>query len=281
MRIGFIGAGRVGFTLGKYMKEHGAEVTGYYSRTSEHAEEAARFTDTEVYDDPDKLIKDSDYIYLTVSDNAIEPLFKELDAKYDLTGKTFCHTSGAMSSKAFADSKHEVYGYSVHPNFAVSDKLTSYLNFQNAFITIEGSHQHLGEIVEFYRNIGLHVGVISAESKPKYHAASVFASNFVCGIYGTAIRLLTECGFSDESAHMALKGLFLGNATGVAERGPVAQLTGPAERCDTKTINKHLEVLSDQDAELYKLLTSETLTLAKEKNVDRDYSELERLLTAE
>ncbi len=73
MRIGFIGAGRVGFTLGKYMKEHGAEVTGYYSRTSEHAEEAARFTDTEVYDDPDKLIKDSDYIYLTVSDNAIEP----------------------------------------------------------------------------------------------------------------------------------------------------------------------------------------------------------------
>ncbi len=281
MRIGFIGAGRVGFTLGKYMKEHGAEVTGYYSRTSEHAEEAARFTDTEVYDDPDKLIKDSDYIYLTVSDNAIEPLFRELDAKYDLIGKTFCHTSGAMSSKAFADSKHEVYGYSVHPNFAVSDKLTSYLNFQNAFITIEGSHQHLGEIVEFYRDIGLHVGVISAESKPKYHAASVFASNFVCGIYGTAIRLLTECGFSDESAHMALKGLFLGNATGVAERGPVAQLTGPAERCDTKTINKHLEVLSDQDAELYKLLTSETLTLAKEKNVDRDYSELERLLTAE
>ena len=281
MRIGFIGAGRVGFTLGKYMKEHGAEVTGYYSRTSEHAEEAARFTDTEVYDDPDKLIKDSDYIYLTVSDNAIEPLFRELDAKYDLAGKTFCHTSGAMSSKAFADSKHEVYGYSVHPNFAVSDKLTSYLNFQNAFITIEGSHQHLGEIVEFYRDIGLHVGVISAESKPKYHAASVFASNFVCGIYGTAIRLLTECGFSDESAHMALKGLFLGNATGVAERGPVAQLTGPAERCDTKTINKHLEVLSDQDAELYKLLTSETLTLAKEKNVDRDYSELERLLTAE
>ena len=281
MRIGFIGAGRVGFTLGRYMKEHGAEVTGYYSRTSEHAEEAARFTDTEVYDYPDKLIKDSDYIYLTVSDNAIEPLFKELDAKYDLTGKTFCHTSGAMSSKAFADSKHEVYGYSVHPNFAVSDKLTSYLNFQNAFITIEGSHQHLGEIVEFYRNIGLHVGVISAESKPKYHAASVFASNFVCGIYGTAIRLLTECGFSDESAHMALKGLFLGNASGVAERGPVAQLTGPAERCDTKTINKHLEVLSGQDAELYKLLTSETLTLAKEKNVDRDYSELERLLTAE
>ncbi len=280
MRIGFIGAGRVGFTLGKYLREHGADISGYYSRTAEHAKEAALFTDTRMYDDPDKLIKDSDCIYLTVSDNAIEPCFRELDSKYNLTGKIICHTSGAMSSKAFADSKHEVYGYSVHPNFAVSDKLTSYLNFRNAFITIEGSHQHLGEIVEFYKNLGFHVGVISAESKPKYHAASVFASNFVCGIYGTAVRLLTECGFSDESAHLALKGLFLGNATGVAENGPVSQLTGPAERCDTKTIKKHLMVLSEQDAELYKLLTSETLTLAKEKNVDRDYSALESLLAA-
>ena len=280
MRIGFIGAGRVGYTLGKYMKEHGADVTGYYSRTPEHAKEAARFTDTCFYDDPDKLIKDSDCIYLTVSDNAIQSVFNELDENYDLTGRIICHTSGAMSSKAFADSKHEVYGYSVHPNFAVSDKLTSYLNFQNAFITIEGDHHHLGEIVEFYKNLGLHVGVISAESKPKYHAASVFASNFVCGIYGTAVRLLTECGFSEESASLALRGLFLGNAAGVGEKGPVGQLTGPTERCDTKTIRTHLEVLSPGDAELYKMLTSETLALAKKKNVDRDYSELESLLKA-
>ena len=280
MRIGFIGAGRVGYTLGKYMKEHGADVTGYYSRTPEHAKEAARFTDTCFYDDPDKLIKDSDCIYLTVSDNAIQSVFNELDENYDLTGRIICHTSGAMSSKAFADSKHEVYGYSVHPNFAVSDKLTSYLNFRNAFITIEGDHRHLGEIVEFYKDMGLHVGVISAESKPKYHAASVFASNFVCGIYGTAVRLLTECGFSEESASLALRGLFLGNAAGVGEKGPVGQLTGPTERCDTKTIRTHLEVLSPGDAELYKMLTSETLALAKKKNVDRDYSELESLLKA-
>ena len=183
-----------------------------------------------------------------------------------------------MSSKVFADSKNEVCGYSIHPNFAVSDKLTSYLNFQNAFITIEGNHRHLGEIVEFYKSLALHVGVISAESKPKYHAASVFASNFVCGICGSAIRLLEECGFSYDDAVAALKGLFIANANGIFENGPEVQLTGPAERCDTSTILKHLEVLSDEDKELYKLLTKETLYLAKKKNVDRDYSSLESLL---
>ena len=278
MRIGFIGAGRVGYTLGRFMMEHGADVTGYYSRTSIHAEEAAHFTDTRYYDNPEKLIKDSDCIYLTVSDNAISEVFKELDEHYDLTGKIMCHTSGAMSSKVFTDSKNEVCGYSIHPNFAVSDKLTSYLNFRNAFITIEGNHRYLGEMVEFYKNLGLRVGVISAESKPKYHAASVFASNFVCGIYGTAVRLLTECGFSQEDAVLALKGLFSANASGIVEKGPVLQLTGPAERCDTSTILKHLDVLSEEDKALYKLLTRETVNIAKQKNVDRDYSSLESLL---
>ncbi len=278
MRIGFIGAGRVGCTLGRFMKEHGVRVAGYYSRTAEHAEEAAHFTDTRYYDDPAYLVRDSDCIYLTVSDNAISEVFHELDRNFDLTDKILCHTSGAMSSKVFADSINEVCGYSIHPNFAVSDKLTSYLNFQNAFITIEGNHRHLGEIVEFYKALGLRVGVIGAESKPKYHAASVFASNFVCGIYGSAIRMLQECGFSYDDAFAALKGLFEANAAGIVKNGPVEQLTGPAERCDTSTIRKHLEVLSEEDKELYKLLTKETLNLARKKNVDRDYSELESLL---
>ena len=46
MKIGFIGAGRVGCTMGKYLVKHGADVTGYWSRTPEHAKEAAEFTDT-------------------------------------------------------------------------------------------------------------------------------------------------------------------------------------------------------------------------------------------
>ena len=278
MRIGFIGAGRVGYTLGRFMTEHGADVTGYYSRTKEHAEEAAHFTDTRYYDDPEKLIKDSDCIYLTVSDNAIAEVFRKLDGKYDLTDTITCHTSGALSSKVFQGARNKIYGYSIHPNFAVSDKLTSYQTFINAFITIEGSHHYLGEIVEFYKQQGLHVGVISAESKPKYHAASVFSSNFVCGIYGTAIRLLEECGFSPDNAELALKGLFLGNAEGAAEKGPFAQLTGPIERGDSSTILKHLEVLSDTDKELYKKLAAATLEVAKVKNVDRDYSSIESLL---
>ena len=49
MRIGIIGAGRVGVTMGKYLGDAGVEVTGFYSKTTQSAVQAAEFTDTTVY----------------------------------------------------------------------------------------------------------------------------------------------------------------------------------------------------------------------------------------
>lgn len=45
MKIGIIGAGRVGCSIGRYMKEKGARLAGYYDVDSAAAKEAAEFTD--------------------------------------------------------------------------------------------------------------------------------------------------------------------------------------------------------------------------------------------
>lgn len=51
MRIGIIGAGKVGTTLGRYLSMHGRDVGGFYSRTRESADEAATFCrDRDIYD---------------------------------------------------------------------------------------------------------------------------------------------------------------------------------------------------------------------------------------
>lgn len=80
MRIGFIGAGKVGFTLGKYLEQNlkkekiqknlpeTVTVSGYYSRQVESAKEAAAFTDTAVFDDLKKIVCASDVLMLTVPD---------------------------------------------------------------------------------------------------------------------------------------------------------------------------------------------------------------------
>ena len=49
MNIGFIGAGKVGFSLGKYLTERNVRVSGYYSRNPQSSREAADFTNTRQY----------------------------------------------------------------------------------------------------------------------------------------------------------------------------------------------------------------------------------------
>ena len=278
MRIGFIGAGRVGYTMGKYLKTKGLDIAGYYSRTMEHAADAAEFTDTRYFSNAVDLINECDAVFITVSDNAIKPVFDEIKHLREIDGRIICHTSGALSSEIFEDSPYQVYGYSIHPMYAVSDKYTSYLNFSNAFITIEGHSLHLDEMVEYFRTAGLSTGSISTSSKSKYHAACAIASNLVCGIYGFSQRILTECGMDEELSDKALKGLFRDNAIGITEKGVTAQLTGPLERNDTGTVEKHMAVLEGEDRELYKRCSKEVLNIAKRKHEDIDYSDMENIL---
>ena len=62
MKIGFIGAGKVGFTLGKYFRMHGVEVTGYYSRSIQSAKEAADFTRAQAFTNAEiQFTADADY----------------------------------------------------------------------------------------------------------------------------------------------------------------------------------------------------------------------------
>ena len=278
MRIGFIGAGRVGYTMGKYLKTQGLDIAGYYSRTKEHAADAAEFTDTRYFSNAVDLINECDAVFITVSDNAIKPVFDEIKNCHEIDGRIICHTSGALSSEIFEDSPYQVYGYSIHPMYAVSDKYTSYLNFSNAFITIEGHPLHLDKMVEYFRAAGLNTGSISTASKSKYHAACAIASNLVCGIYGFSQRILMECGMDEELSDMALKGLFRDNAIGITEKGVTGQLTGPLERNDTGTVEKHLAVLEGDDRELYKRCSKEVLSIAKRKHEDTDYSDMEKIL---
>ena len=49
MKIGFVGAGKVGVSFGKYFKLHKKNVIGYYSKNPDSAREAAKFTDTDYF----------------------------------------------------------------------------------------------------------------------------------------------------------------------------------------------------------------------------------------
>lgn len=276
MKIGFIGAGKVGFSLGRYFTERNVCVSGYYSRNLNSSKEAAAFTKTKYYEQLEEIIEESDTLFLTVPDGSIREVYSEI-IQSDIEGKCLVHCSGAMSSMIFSGiGQKGARGCSVHPICAVSDKLTGYQDLSKAYFTIEG--KDVADVEELIRSCGNVVEAISAEDKVKYHAAAVYASNLVAGLYDLAAGLLKDCGLSESFAGHALQPLFMGNAENIAAVGAVRALTGPVERADITTIEKHLVALEGEEREIYRLLSRRLVDVAKQKNPDRDYCNLSMLL---
>ena len=82
MKFGFIGAGKVGFSLGKYLADNNQNVVGYYSIINEEAIEAAKFTGSKYYENMEQLVEDSEVLFLTVPDGQIENLWNQLKSSH-------------------------------------------------------------------------------------------------------------------------------------------------------------------------------------------------------
>lgn len=276
MRIGFIGAGKVGFSLGKYLVTNGNEVSGYYNRNPEAAKEAAEFTNTRFYLTIEELLRDSEVVFVTVSDGAIKDVWSSLKAM-DIRNKIICHCSGALSSAIFSDIT-EVYGYSVHPFFAVSSRLESYKELSKALFTIEGPEKYRDFLAGLIQTGGARTVFLPSDCKIKYHAAAVFASNLMCGLMETAIQELIHCGFSENEAKSAIMPLAINNILHMENNKLEDVLTGPIARNDVDTVKKHLMSIDGISKDIYISLSKRTLDVAKRKNKEFNYKDMEELL---
>ena len=155
MKIGFIGAGKVGFSLGQFFVQGGLPVTGYYSRHRGSAQEAAAWTGTKQYESLESLARASDALFLTVPDGAIASVFAQL-REFDLAGKQICHCSGALTAReAFPGVEETGAGhYSIHPLFPLCDKTVAWRELPGAFFCLEGRGPHLDWWAERLASLG-------------------------------------------------------------------------------------------------------------------------------
>lgn len=278
MKIGFIGAGKVGVSLGKYFSGNGMEISGYFSRTERSAREAAEFTGSELFLSPEQLIIGSDAVFLTVTDGAIKDTYLSLPKEL-LKGKQLCHCSGAMSAEeAFPNiSDFGAKGTSIHPLFPVNSKSESCKELKNSFFCIEGDCAE--EWKDIFSAIGNPTRIIDSSIKIRYHAACCVASNLVCGLMEESKALLEQCGFSGDEAIAALSPLVMSNIRRILAAGPVGALTGPVERNDVSTVKKHISCIeNDIDANIYKSVTKKLTEMAQKRHPESDYTEMKALL---
>jgi predicted short-subunit dehydrogenase-like oxidoreductase (DUF2520 family) len=104
--------------------------------------------------------------------------------------------------------------------------------------------------------LGMTPFALADESKPAYHAASVFASNYVVTLTHAAVSLLERTGLDREAALAALRPL-QHRTIDVAGSPP----TGPIARGDAATVAAHLRAVGPELEPLYRALGRATLPI--------------------
>ncbi|MDY3118141.1 MAG: Rossmann-like and DUF2520 domain-containing protein [Peptoniphilus sp.] len=285
-KVGIIGAGKVGVSLGNALFSAGPlQLGGYYSRSRKSAAYGAKRTNSACFETLEALIEASDVILIATPDDAIEGVWRQL-LQLNISGKILGHTAGSLSSSLFFDrTTNDVFAGSLHPLLAIADKETGYGAVRSAFFTLEGDDEAVAVFRECLDHHRIAYKVMTSSDKATYHLATSAISNLAVALAAMSFDLLKDVGFNEEEARAALRPLATENMEKIFDRGPACALTGPVERCDLSTVRRHLEALKKKgDAEeeaLYRAGSMILTTIAEKKHEDRPYDDLRGLLKGE
>ena len=270
MKIGIVGAGKVGQTLARLFYSEGVHIGAIYSRTKGHASALAKRVEADVALSAANVVSACDLTLLTVPDDIIEPLAVELAATVNLDGKMIIHTSGAHSLNVLEPlAKAGAVTGSLHPAYPFADVDKAVFGLRGATFAIEGHDKRLlASLTALVRTIDGCILRVPAGQKAVYHAALVMASNYTVTLYAIASQLLAELGAEDDAIDGALNTLLQATVDNLLANGTPDALTGPIARGDYGTIAAHLSTLRGEPAAVYRALGLATIGVAQAQGID-------------
>ena len=218
---GFIGAGKVGTSLGVYFSEAGVDVRGYFSKSTESAENAAKLTQSAVYPDLESLINDNGIIWITTPDDAVETVAKQISQLKISDSKTFVHASGLLTSDALDSLRKKGHRVcSAHPLLAFSNISKAVEALKDTCFFIEGGKNELMEIKAVFRKTGNVFYEINKKDKPAYHAGAVVLSNYLVTLVHASGRLFELAGIKGHKFENAVSVLLYSVLDNLKDKAP-------------------------------------------------------------
>lgn len=96
-KVGIIGAGKVGTSLGLHLFRKGElKLTGFYSKSLESAVYSAKLTKSYSYKNLADIVLNNDILIITTPDDCIKEIWSQIQ-KFNIEGKIVCHCSGSLS----------------------------------------------------------------------------------------------------------------------------------------------------------------------------------------
>jgi predicted short-subunit dehydrogenase-like oxidoreductase (DUF2520 family) len=268
--LNIVGAGHVGRVLGRLFAARGAfEVQDVLTRTSASAAAAVGFIGAGRAVADLAQMRPAQVWMLAVGDDQIGPVCAALARTHALDGAVLFHCSGAKSSDELGAAAGTGAALaSVHPVRSFADPAAVADAFDGTFCGIEGDPRALRVLAGAFETIGARLVPIDAAAKTVYHAASVFASNYLVTVLDAALRAYQAAGVPEEVARELARPLATETLANVFRMGPAAALSGPIARGDHATVARQQLAVQRWDpatGALYQALVAPTEDLARRK----------------
>ena len=272
MNIAVVGAGRAGTALAVLLRRAGHAIVGV-SGSDGTADRATRYLEGVPVLDAAAAASGAEVVLLGVPDDAIAPTTADLAAAGAFReGQVVAHLSGAGGLDLLgAAAQAGASVLSLHPLQTFPSVDAALDRVAGAVFAVTAGDERAEQVgFRLAEDVGGRPFVLADKDKAVYHAAAVFASNYVVAVLGTAEDLFAAVGVPEPLEAMApLARASLDNALSA---GPVRALTGPVARGDAETVSNNLRALGKNPAraEAYAALARMALSLAERGGLSKD-----------
>lgn len=267
--LNLVGAGRVGRTLATLWARHGVfEIQDVLTSSLESATEACAFLGS---GRPVSWLADmrpADVWMVAVQDARIAAVAATLAATQGTTtgNPLIFHCSGAQTAAALAPLA--ALGWrtaSAHCILSFATPQAAIAQFAGTACALEGDAAARAVLEPAFAAIGAQCFAVASEDKVLYHAAAVFATNFLPVLQAVAEDAWQATGVPTHLLPQLRASLLRNAVDNITRLGPAGAQTGPAQRGDLPAIARQAQVVRDWDplaGEAYQALSTLALRLA-------------------
>lgn len=243
MDISIVGAGRAGTAVAVLWQRAGHRIVAV-SGGAATAERAARHLPGAPILGAADAARAAELVVIGVPDDLIAATVQELADEGAVASGWVAHLSGATPLAALDAARSAgARRLGIHPLQTFPDVDAAVDRIPGCVVALGADDDEGAALADrLARDLGGRPFRLPEERRAIYHAAAVFASNYLVAATGVAEVLLEVAGVPDPIG--ALTPLQQATVANIARSGPAGALTGPAVRGDAGTIERNLQALA-------------------------------------
>jgi predicted short-subunit dehydrogenase-like oxidoreductase (DUF2520 family) len=273
LKIGFIGAGRLGTALAWSLAQRGLRVVAATSPTAANAQRlAAGIAGCAVASSAQSVVDCCNLVFITTSDTAIARATAKAHWRPEVAA---VHCSGVTEVSALDSAARDgaqIGGF--HPMQTFGDPAAAVRSLPGCTITIEAPEPLNETLVALARRLECLVNRLPPGMRGRYHAAAGYTSQFINALFAEAAKIWQSWGASEEAAVQALLPMARGTLESIASAGIAGGMPGPVSRGDIGSIEKHVAALAPFGRDVmrfYTVVCDRTISLGLQRGaIDSD-----------